>query len=110
MSELECTVAERDGIIAELRQKLSDDSREYRQFRDSLAPCMVERAAQLAIESPEEFGALATRLHWLRRDLLEACAGVHIADSPSTPPDYRTSDVRSPEASASRPHGEEGAR
>jgi hypothetical protein len=78
ISELECE-------NAGLRQRLADDASEYRQFRDPLTPDILERAAQLAAAgSHKEFAALARSLHWLKRDLLEACSGVHIRDAPST--------------------------
>ena len=72
ISELECE-------NAGLRRMLADDASEYRQFRDPLPPAILERVAQLAAAgSHKELAALARSLHWLERELLEACSGVHI--------------------------------
>jgi hypothetical protein len=96
ISELECE-------NAGLRQRLADDASEYRQFRDPLRPDILEQAAQLAAAgSHKEFAALAGRIHWLGRDLLEACSGVHIRDAPSTSSAYPVSEARADRTNKTR--------
>lgn len=86
LTELELQLAEKDNIIADLKRRLTEDDHEYRRLRDTIPPDVFEKAARLADESPEEFGALARRYHWRRRDLLEMCTGMHISDVPSSCP------------------------
>jgi hypothetical protein len=86
-AELELQLAEKDKVIADLERRLTEDDHEYRQLRDTIPPDVLEEAARLADESPEEFGALARRYHWRRRDLLEMCTGRHISEIPSSFPE-----------------------
>ena len=96
ISELECE-------NAGLRRMLADDASEYRQFRDPLRPDILEQAAQLAAAgSHKELAALAGRIHWLKRDLLEACSEVHIRNAPSTSSAYRVSEARADRTNKTR--------